>query len=936
MSTDFQDASSTPKRRKINPATCTREELIDYLSADPGAGLSVKEATRRHDRSLTAPLFGRVTRSHAARCLSLVRDVALWLMLAVSVFALFFDRVRLGIFCLILSIGHILFCMALARRADRVDAAMQVADAPLARVLRSRQIRRMEADALVPGDIILLHPGDMIPADARLLRSDALIVSERPLVPKGTARPTDPERLEKDADAIPKSGAVRYHSPENMVFAGGVVESGFAVALVVAVGQNTHLGGLLGAVAPAHPSRLPSVLDAMARPLSVLNLCLIALVIPLTIIGIFTLRDRYELLDIVLSALSLTTLTLTEHMLVKGRGMAAAHRRDAAGRRDADNTADIKSGAHLEKLTTLTDLLVVGTAALHDGQPHPVSLRIGTTTYRCDQPDADDPARNLVELLTLYAAPPVEPEINDGSAPPSTLRKLLDQILPPLADWSDMDGEALAVKAKEVRCAEGWVSAVLPTFDGNRRVAVRVTANFDDLYSCDECFTAGPLRTSGRTVGDDVRPSAADERLEELHQAYLRAEREGLSAFFVMTSSGGRSTVHAMVTYAPTVSPKTAGCIRTMEAAGVRVSAYLRDVSSENTRVLAACGLIADGAEADRPTITGENADGTTPDRAPALQQLEAGCRAFEGCDEDFVRQAIVDLQNKGRKVAVLTVDARDIRLLDEADLAVTCAPSTFVSAEQGDACIRNVDHAKAENPLAGQDGLPNGDLASDLCRRRADVIVRRATETGGGIGGFRTALLAADRFKTALDRFYTYFIAAQLLRLIAVFLPLCFGLAPISATTLLLSGLLADVVAYLVFMNLPAEESPARRRAVEAGIGDPWQTHRQLLIITAVAAALPWLIAGIAKLANVDFGGDLARYGMLCLLGCQLALLCTERIPKRNRTVFFGILAMALLCVGALADALGAGLFPVWSMLVPTLLCVLYGVTLHLFRKRL
>ncbi len=929
MSQSANDTSSAaPKRRKLNPATCRREDLLTHFSVDPGTGLSPKEADRRRDFSLNKPLYACTSRRFSTSLLGAVREVSLWILIAVAVFALFFDRVALGLVCLALTIGHVLLCVALSRRADRVDAAMQASDAPLARVLRGGTVRRVGADALVPGDIILLHPGDMIPADARLLRGDALVISERPFVAEDADHSSTPERLEKDADAMPTSGTVRRHSPVNMVFAGGVVEAGFAVALVVAVGSNTHLGGLVGAVAPAHPERMPGILRQAARPLSVINLCLVALVIPLTAIGILTLRDRYELLDIVLSALALATLTLTEHMLIKGRALTAAHRRDAATLSDRQNRVDIKSAADLGKLTTLDDVLLMGTSALHDGRAHPVALRIGTTTYRCDHPDADDASRALTELLYLYEQIMSDPIRGDNTMPAPLSSGVLSMILPELTEWSEMDREALALKAKEIRCENGWVSAIMPTVEGNRRMAVRLVTDFQALYACDECFTAGALKTSGRDVPPGTRPSVADERLEELRRHYVSVMREGLSAFFVITATGGRSTVHAMVTYAPAVCAKIAGTIRAMEDAGVRVSAYLRDVSPANTRILAACGL-TDVLPADRSSgdPTGMIA------RMPALLRLNAGCRAFEGCTDEYILKTIRELKAAGRTVAVLSVEGRDITFLNEADLAISCAPSVFASAEEGELRLDTED-VSGVSRYAGPDGQPNGTLTTDRCRRRADILVRRTDVAGGGVCGLRTALLAADRTKAAIDRLYTYFLLAQVLRLVSTIIPLCLGLAPAVATTLLISGLLGDVLVYLSVMTLPPIGMPAHRRSMKDGLGNPWHTHRTLGLVTVGAAALPWIVAGVAKLIGTDFGGELTHYGLLCLLSLQLALFCTDRMSRRDPTVFFGTLAVVLLYVGALAGALGAGLALLWSLVIPAILGVAYGAVLYILRR--
>ena len=73
----------------------------------------------------------------------------------------------------------------------------------------------------------------IIAADCRLLRTDGFAVTERELDAKNVSRP--PVRLSKDADAQPDPSEVRRLSPVNMVYAGGMVESGTALAVAVNV-----------------------------------------------------------------------------------------------------------------------------------------------------------------------------------------------------------------------------------------------------------------------------------------------------------------------------------------------------------------------------------------------------------------------------------------------------------------------------------------------------------------------------------------------------------------------------------------------------------------------------------------------------------------------------------------------------------------------------
>ena len=77
----------------------------------------------------------------------------------------------LGLVCLLFGVGNTALSAFFLYRSSAVDAALAAYDAPVSRVLRGRRICRVGASELVRGDIILFYPGDMIPADCRLLIS---------------------------------------------------------------------------------------------------------------------------------------------------------------------------------------------------------------------------------------------------------------------------------------------------------------------------------------------------------------------------------------------------------------------------------------------------------------------------------------------------------------------------------------------------------------------------------------------------------------------------------------------------------------------------------------------------------------------------------------------------------------------------------------------
>ena len=881
----------------IDPASMDVDAVLAHLGTHPTTGLSPKEAARRREDSEARPLF-RGAHPRYGQCLKkTVREPALWLLLIVSVIALFFERVGLGLFCLVLTIGYTALCAYFLYRAARTDAAMQAAyDTPLCRVLRGGRLLRLSAEGLVKGDIILLCKGDIIPADCRLLRTESFAVTEREL--NAADLRSAPVRLDKDASVVTEPVEGLRLSPMNMVFAGGMAETGSAIGVVVAVGSETHLGGLIGHVSSPHQNKTVSYFKSASRVLSVYNLCLLCLTVPLTALGIFTIGSRYEFLDIFLSVVALAAVTLTEHLLCKGIHLAATARRAAALDRDGENTADIKSAAAFEKLTAMTDLFLVGTAALHDGEHHPETLIIGDRTYRCDQPEADENTRIAAEYLYLYRKG-IEslPAVGEGHPSYSAL-------ISSFCRWSEMDTQAFSVKVREIRTEGNGVSGIFPMANGNRRITVSLTERFDEVEACTHIWDGRKSRALDR------------EGLQAVYRQYRKAVRQGSMALFLLTSGGDELTLYAMLTYVPYTCRKTAGAVKNLENAGIRVTAFLRETSDSHAKVLAACGL-TERQPSDRPAPEGE-------ERVPAAERMAAGCRAFEGCTDTYVLDCIRELQSQGRTVGVLSVDGEAITLLSEADVAFTCVPTLFASAEEGDA---RIDHRDVDPRLSDVDGTPDGRVASDRSRRAAHVLVRRSSSVGGGVLGVLRALQAADGFKNALDRTVRFTLLSQTIRLVMTVVPLCLGLSVAAAPGILLSGLLLDLLVMAAAIGLPLDIAIAPRRRLEDRITRPHVTYRAELLAAAISAALPWAIAGIAALLGVEFGGDLLYFGLLCTFGIQFSVFITDRLPRRDSTVFFTAFALILAYVGGLAASLVGGLLPLWSLVLPLVAPLAYVV---------
>ena len=186
-------------------------------------------------------------------------------------------------------------------RAERALAALRDLAAPSARVVRGGRVSTVSAELLVPGDVIVLEPGDVAPADARLAESAGLRASEAALTGESVPVDKTSEVIEIDAGRV-------LADRVNMVFKGTEIVHGTARAIVVATGMRTALGQIAGMLKAQ--KRAPTPLQ---RRLAVLGrrLAVAALVLCAVVFGAGVLRGE-DLMLMLLTAVSLAVAAVPE------------------------------------------------------------------------------------------------------------------------------------------------------------------------------------------------------------------------------------------------------------------------------------------------------------------------------------------------------------------------------------------------------------------------------------------------------------------------------------------------------------------------------------------------------------------------------------------------------------------------------------------------
>jgi P-type Ca2+ transporter type 2C len=234
-----------------------------------------------------------------------------------------------------------------ARASVEALARLQV---PRARVRRAGQVEEVESTRLVPGDVVLLEAGDVVPADGRIVSSATLEVQEAALT--GESAP-----VAKDAGTLPE-GEVALGDRTNLVFQNTQVTRGAATFVVTGTGTATEMGKIAGLVTATQRSRSPlqRELDGMTKVFGLIAFVAVA------IIAIFGIVRGQDTTTLVLLCISTAIASIPTGLPTFVQAMLSS-----GARRLAEAQAVVKSLSDVETLggTTVINSDKTGTLTMN-------------------------------------------------------------------------------------------------------------------------------------------------------------------------------------------------------------------------------------------------------------------------------------------------------------------------------------------------------------------------------------------------------------------------------------------------------------------------------------------------------------------------------------------------------------------------------------------
>ncbi len=280
-------------------------EVIRELETSESSGLTTDEVRRRQEKYGFNQIESRSKKSFLKMFFGQFRSFMIIILLVAAAISgvvgvmegegLLDTWIILGILIVNALIGAIQ-----EKKAETSLEALKELAAPLSKVLRDGAITEVNTRELVPGDMVILETGAVIPADIRLTEAVNLKIQESSLT--GESVPVD-----KNTDALPGED-IPLGDRKNMAFSSGMVTYGRGRGVVAATGMHTEVGKIADMLQHAGDTETP-----MSKRLNQLGrlLGIVALVICAVIFGVGVLYGN-SVISMFMTAVSLAVAAIPE------------------------------------------------------------------------------------------------------------------------------------------------------------------------------------------------------------------------------------------------------------------------------------------------------------------------------------------------------------------------------------------------------------------------------------------------------------------------------------------------------------------------------------------------------------------------------------------------------------------------------------------------
>ncbi len=282
------------------------ESTISHLDTNIKTGLSSVEAKARIESHGPNELEAEVKRSMLQKFLDQFKDFMIAVLLAAAAISAFVgiaegEGVADAVVILIVVVLNAIMGVFQEAKAEEAIDALKSMASPDAKVRRDGQVHTIKSFELVPGDIVQLEAGDVVPADIRLVEASSLKVEEAALT--GESVPVEKEIIDLSGQEAGIGDRL------NMAFSSTNITYGRAVGVVTSTGMDTEVGHIATMLASTEAQLTPLQRDQNNLG-KVLTYMIIAIAILTFAVGVFVQGE--EVLHMLLIAISLAVAAIPE------------------------------------------------------------------------------------------------------------------------------------------------------------------------------------------------------------------------------------------------------------------------------------------------------------------------------------------------------------------------------------------------------------------------------------------------------------------------------------------------------------------------------------------------------------------------------------------------------------------------------------------------
>ncbi|MFP4457223.1 MAG: cation-translocating P-type ATPase [Clostridia bacterium] len=213
------------------------KDVEEQLNTDTSNGLSDKEAEERLKKHGKNEITVQKRISALEIFISQFKDIIMLLLFTAAAISFFMGDTVEAIAILVVVLLTAGFGFITEYNAEKSVEELQKMITPQAKVLRHGEVIKIEAENIVPGDVLVVEEGDRVTADGRLYEAENLYINEAMLT--GESEP-----VSKNKKQINDDGKVVVADRINMVYTGTTVTRGNGKAIVTATGKDTEMGNI--------------------------------------------------------------------------------------------------------------------------------------------------------------------------------------------------------------------------------------------------------------------------------------------------------------------------------------------------------------------------------------------------------------------------------------------------------------------------------------------------------------------------------------------------------------------------------------------------------------------------------------------------------------------------------------------------------------------